>query len=62
MAGIPTNELLLEQKRALTTTSPCQEYLCKVVDDDSQVFNRHVIRKNIDVDALGGFAVSSTMG
>ena len=51
----PTN-FLLEQKASIDDDLAfAQEYLCKVVDDDSQVFNRHVIRKNIDVDALGGF-------
>ena len=32
-----------------------QEYLCKVVDDDAQVFNRNLIRKNIDISSIGGF-------
>ena len=50
----PTS-FLLEQKVSLNDDLAfAQEYLCKVVDDDSQVFNRHIIRKNIDTSAEGG--------
>ena len=49
-------EFLLEQKVSMDDDLAfAQEYLCKVVDDDAQVFNRNLIRKNIDIDALGGF-------
>ncbi len=51
-------EFLLEQKISMDDDLAfAQEYLCKVVDDDSQVFNRHLIRKNIDIDSVGGFNV-----
>lgn len=50
-------DFLLEQKASIDDDLAfAQEYLCKVVDDDSQVFNRHIIRKNIDMDSLGGFS------
>tara|TARA_R110001599_G_C12137468_1_gene650297 strand:- start:243 stop:1163 length:921 start_codon:yes stop_codon:yes gene_type:complete len=51
-------EFLLEQKISMDDDLAfAQEYLCKVVDDDAQVFNRHLIRKNIDIDSVGGFNV-----
>tara|TARA_Y100001938_G_scaffold113730_1_gene156231 strand:- start:1286 stop:2815 length:1530 start_codon:yes stop_codon:yes gene_type:complete len=49
-------DFLLEQKISIDDDLAfAQEYLCKVVDDDSQVFNRFLIRENIDIDATGGF-------
>lgn len=49
-------EFLLEQKISMDDDLAfAQEYLCKVVDDDSQVFNRSLIRKNIDIDSVSGF-------
>jgi len=49
-------EFLLEQKISMDDDLAfAQEYLCKVVDDDAQVFNRNLIRKNIDISAFGGF-------
>ena len=49
-------EFLLEQKVSMDDDLAfAQEYLCKVVDDDAQVFNRNLIRKNIDIDSVGGF-------
>ena len=51
-------EFLLEQKISIDDDLAfAQEYLCKVVDDDSQVFNRHLIRKNIDINSVGGMNV-----
>ena len=49
-------EFLLEQKISIDDDLAfAQEYLCKVVDDDAQVFNRHLIREHIDIDSVGGF-------
>ena len=49
-------EFLLEQKISIDDDLAfAQEYLCKVVDDDSQVFNRHLIREHIDIGAISGF-------
>ena len=49
---------LLEQKISMDDDLAfSQEYLCKVVDDDAQVFNRQLIRKHIDISAFGGFNV-----
>lgn len=49
-------DFLLEQKISMDDDLAfAQEYLCKVVDDDAQVFNRNLIRKNIDISSDGGF-------
>jgi len=43
----------LEQKLALEDDLAfTQEYLCKVVDDDAQVFKRGSVRKNIDMESV----------
>jgi len=41
---------LLEQKEVMGELSFTQEFLCKVVDDDSAVFKRAHIRKNLDME------------
>jgi len=47
---------LLEQKVSINDDLAfAQEYLCKVVDDDAQVFNRHLIRENVDVESVARF-------
>ena len=46
---------LLEQKLSMNDDLAfSQEYLCKVVDDDAQVFKRGDVRKNIDIHAVLG--------
>ena len=45
-------EFLLEQREAIGELAFTQEYLCKVVDDDSAVFPSTLTRKNLDVDAV----------
>jgi hypothetical protein len=46
----PTS-FLMEQKLTLEDDLAfAQEYLCKVVDDDAQVFKRCAVRKNVDMD------------
>ena len=48
-----STRFLLEQKLALEDDLAfTQEYLCKVVDDDAQVFKRGSVRKNIDMEAV----------
>ena len=48
-------DFLIEQKLSMNDDLAfAQEYLCKVVDDDSQVFKRGDVRKNIDVSATLG--------
>tara|TARA_Y100001938_G_scaffold65818_1_gene91393 strand:+ start:4170 stop:5675 length:1506 start_codon:yes stop_codon:yes gene_type:complete len=42
---------LLEQKLAMGDLAFTQEYLCRVVDDDSAVFPSRLTRKNLDMDA-----------
>jgi len=45
-------EFLLEQKEAIGELAFAQEYLCKVVDDDSAVFPQTLTRKNLDMDRI----------
>jgi len=45
-------KFLLEQKDAVGELEFAQEYLCKVVDDDSSVFPHNLIRKNLDLDTV----------
>lgn len=45
-------EFLLEQKEAIGELAFAQEYLCKVVDDDSAVFPQTLTRKNLSMDAV----------
>jgi len=42
-------EFLLEQKKAIGELAFAQEYLCKVVDDDSAVYPQIITRKNLDM-------------
>lgn len=42
-------EFLLEQRQAIGELAFAQEYLCKVVDDDSAVFPQTITRKNMDM-------------
>jgi hypothetical protein len=42
---------LLEQRKAIGELAFAQEYLCKVVDDDSAVFPQTLTRKNLDMRA-----------
>ena len=44
---------LLEQKEAIGELAFTQEYLCKVVDDDSQAFRREHTRANMNTSQLG---------
>ena len=44
-------DFLLEQKQAIGELAFAQEYLCKVVDDDSAVFPQALTRKNLNMDA-----------
>ena len=49
---------LLEQKVSMNDELAfTQEYLCKVVDDDSQVFKRGSVRKNINMDSVLGLGI-----
>ena len=43
-------QFLLEQKEAMGELAFVQEYLCKVVDDESAVYKRHHLRKNMDME------------
>jgi hypothetical protein len=45
-------EFLLEQREAIGELAFTQEYLCKVVDDDSAVFPSTLTRKNLDIDTV----------
>jgi len=45
-------EFLLEQREAIGELAFAQEYLCKVVDDDSAVFPQSLTRKNLDMDSI----------
>jgi hypothetical protein len=45
-------EFLLEQKEAIGELAFAQEYLCKVVDDDSAVFPQSITRKNLSMDSI----------
>ena len=42
---------LLEQREAMGELAFAQEYLCRVVDDDSAVFPQRMTRKNLDMNA-----------
>jgi len=42
-------DFLLEQRQAIGELAFAQEYLCKVVDDDSAVFPQTITRKNMDM-------------
>lgn len=46
---------LLEQKEAMGELAFVQEYLCKVVDDESAVFKRAHLRKNMDTEKVLGW-------
>ena len=43
---------LLEQRKAMGELAFAQEYLCRVVDDDSAVFPQRLTRKNLNMDAV----------
>ena len=43
---------LLEQKASIGDLAFTQEYLCKVVDDDAQVYKREHTRANLDTDSV----------
>tara|TARA_R100001463_G_scaffold30495_13_gene69293 strand:+ start:2125 stop:3624 length:1500 start_codon:yes stop_codon:yes gene_type:complete len=45
-------EFLLEQRQAIGDLAFAQEYLCKVVDDDSAVFPQQLTRKNMNMDSI----------
>ena len=45
-------DFLLEQRQAIGELAFAQEYLCKVVDDDSAVFPQSLTRKNLDMDSI----------
>ena len=45
-------EFLLEQRQAIGDLAFAQEYLCKVVDDDSAVFPQQITRKNMNMDVI----------
>jgi hypothetical protein len=45
-------KFLLEQKDAVGDLEFAQEYLCRVVDDDSAVYPQNLIRKYLDLDVL----------
>lgn len=54
-------EFLIEQKLAMNDELAfVQEYLCKVIDDEAQVFKRSLIRKNMDMDATLGFDIQNS--
>ncbi len=42
-------DYLLEQKNSIGDLEFAQEYLCKVVDDESAVYPRNLIRKNLQI-------------
>jgi len=44
-------DYLLEQRQSIGSLAFAQEYLCKVVDDDSAVFPSTLTRKNLDLSA-----------
>lgn len=43
-------EFILEQKEAMQELEFTQEYLCRVIDEESQVFPRSISRKNMDME------------
>jgi len=45
-------EFLLEQKAAMGDLAFAQEYLCRVVDDDSAVYPSRITRANMNLDAI----------
>lgn len=45
-------EFLLEQRQSIGELAFAQEYLCKVVDDESAVYPPSLTRKNLDMDAV----------
>ena len=45
-------KFLLEQRDAVGELEFAQEYLCRVVDDDSSVFPQNLVRKNLDLDII----------
>ena len=45
-------DFIMEQKSVMGELAFTQEYLCKVVDDDSAVFKRAHIRKHLDMDSV----------
>tara|TARA_Y100001938_G_scaffold150871_1_gene243999 strand:+ start:2973 stop:4457 length:1485 start_codon:yes stop_codon:yes gene_type:complete len=45
-------DFILEQKEAMQELEFTQEYLCRVIDEDSQVFPRNITRQNMDMELL----------
>jgi len=45
-------DFILEQKEAMQELEFSQEYLCRVIDEESQVFPRNITRKNMDMGLL----------
>lgn len=43
-------DFILEQKQAMQELEFSQEYLCRVIDEESQVFPQHISRKNMDME------------
>jgi hypothetical protein len=43
-------EFIMEQREAMQELSFSQEYLCRVIDEESQVFPRNISRKNMDME------------
>lgn len=43
-------EFILEQKEAMQELEFSQEYLCRVIDEESQVFPRSITRQNMDME------------
>ena len=47
-----SKRFILEQREAMGDLAFVQEYLCKVVDDDAQVYPRNLIRKNLSMENI----------
>ena len=47
-----SERFIMEQREAMGDLAFIQEYLCKVVDDDAQVYPRSVIRKHLNMESV----------
>lgn len=45
-------EFIMEQREAMQELEFSQEYLCRVIDEESQVFPRTITRKNMDMELV----------